>query len=118
MAIARKCDRCGKLYEKYDDVECNGMEVNRVLLSNGIVNKEAYDLCPECCLEFVRWLVDLETTVVKLSMDESTDEADTQVEIKEKINKVYGVPGPLGSNMYPKVFADSPTILNTKEEEE
>ncbi len=107
MAIARKCDRCGVLYERYDDIECDGVPTNRVVISNGIINKSGYDLCPSCCLEFVRWLMDSETTVVKFSP-----------EIKEAINKKepepeHIDPGPMGSNMYPKV--DSGNLI--KEED-
>lgn len=60
MAGARKCDRCGKLYEAYntknDETNINGfMTLNiaddRKYYSHGIM-----DLCPECMEEFQRWI--------------------------------------------------------------
>lgn len=60
MARARKCDRCGKLYETYntknDEKKINGLmtlniDDDRRYYSHGIM-----DLCPECMEEFQRWI--------------------------------------------------------------
>ena len=59
MANAKKCDRCEKLYEYYDHIECNDVQVNRVVIGP-VKSGVPYDLCPECCFDFVRWLVDPE----------------------------------------------------------
>ena len=52
---ARKCDRCGKLYEHYDgskNFEENGKANGLILidrdLDNKYWNRKDYDLCPEC----------------------------------------------------------------------
>lgn len=57
MASARKCDRCGKLYEVYD-VKCKKYETvatdrfNAVKLcrtvDDGYYRGKMLDLCPEC----------------------------------------------------------------------
>lgn len=71
MAIARKCDRCGKLYEPYDDIELNGVPVEKIhTLSHGgddvkVVHKRTYDLCQDCCLEFIKWMIDPFTIVIR-----------------------------------------------------
>lgn len=95
MAIARKCDRCEKLYEEYDHIECNDKQITGLYTAKtsekGIhFTQEHYDLCPECCFELAKWLVDTETTVVKL---------------KEEI--IYMEPGAMGGNMYPKVDSEN-----------
>lgn len=59
MAISKKCDRCGALYEIYNE-ENSAEKVNGFKLLN-LDKKQAYfehgpyDLCPECCDEFMRW---------------------------------------------------------------
>lgn len=60
MAYAKKCDRCGKLYEQYNDRE-DKHNINGVLTLNiDSVRKywsnDVLDFCPECCNEFVSWL--------------------------------------------------------------
>lgn len=59
MAVARKCDRCGKLYEEYI-VECERLtkhKINAVRLVHKNRNENtdrglAFDLCPECMEKF------------------------------------------------------------------
>jgi hypothetical protein len=52
----RKCDRCGKVYEPYDDVH-NTITVSTYDMNNECVdNGESYDLCPDCKEEFRGWL--------------------------------------------------------------
>ena len=55
MAIARKCDRCGKFYDYYPkgyDIQYNG--VQRIYRDRGesLRHSTAYDLCPECMNAF------------------------------------------------------------------
>lgn len=61
MALAKKCDRCGKLYEHYpsgNKIEYNS--VRRVCrFQNGEINCQntVLDLCPECISEFDKWMI-------------------------------------------------------------
>lgn len=59
MGLARKCDRCGKLYESYniknDSENINGLitvnvDDDRKYYSHGVL-----DLCPECSGSFMKW---------------------------------------------------------------
>lgn len=55
MALAKKCDRCGKLYEHYSDFNsCNTMIADR----NGNIDKMSgrKDLCPDCMQELTDFL--------------------------------------------------------------
>ncbi len=52
---AKKCDRCGKLYEHYDgskNFKENGNANGLILIDRDLDNKywsrKDYDLCPEC----------------------------------------------------------------------
>ena len=70
MAIARKCDRCGELYEEYDHIECNGKEITGLYTAKtsekGInFTQEHYDLCPKCCFDLAKWIVDPFTIVIR-----------------------------------------------------
>lgn len=62
MALAKKCDRCGRLYEFYDKDE-NGNKCYNALspICRDEVNIidgrwDAKDLCPECRDSFNEWL--------------------------------------------------------------
>ena len=55
MAIAKKCDRCGKLHEHYD----GGMEFKNSEKANGVIlidrdldnkywTRKFYNFCPDC----------------------------------------------------------------------
>lgn len=57
MAIARKCDRCGRLYECYTDSEngANAIGIYCITEHGSIttVSQESRkDLCPRCMKEF------------------------------------------------------------------
>lgn len=62
MALAKKCDRCGKLYEHYpmcNKTECNAIrKIQRNPVGDTV--HSAYtptiDLCPECMNEFEKFM--------------------------------------------------------------
>ena len=60
MARARKCDRCGKLYEsyktKYDGTNVNGITMVNIDDDRYYFKHKLMDLCPECMKEFQDWL--------------------------------------------------------------
>lgn len=61
MGLAKRCDRCEKLYES-KDINIRGAIVNGL----GLISRDAqnintiprryFDLCPECLLSFANWL--------------------------------------------------------------
>ena len=61
MSLAKRCDRCEKLYEP-KDIDIRGAIVNGLgLISRDAQNTNAitrryFDLCPECLLSFATWL--------------------------------------------------------------
>lgn len=64
MGIARKCDRCGKLFDPYN-IDAGYKVSNRymnILLRNVLLVDETYkelgdyDLCKECNDSFLKWL--------------------------------------------------------------
>lgn len=61
MASAKKCDRCGKLYERYN--ERNDEDNINGILTLNIDSKQQYfthkliDFCPDCKDSFQEWLV-------------------------------------------------------------
>lgn len=57
MAKAKKCDRCGKLYEVYT---VNGLpddlrKISTITTGNDNADNISRDLCPECMKEFIDW---------------------------------------------------------------
>lgn len=60
MAIARKCDRCGNLYETYntknDKTKINGLITINLDDNQKYFGHWAMDLCPDCMREFQNWL--------------------------------------------------------------
>ena len=60
MSLAKKCDRCGKLYEHYpiDKISGNYNAIRFVRMDiSGVVDieKKPMDLCPECMSSFDSW---------------------------------------------------------------
>ena len=60
MSIAKKCNRCGKLYEIYN-VERSVTDTNGLMLLNiddrmQYFSHGAMDLCPDCMASFKKWL--------------------------------------------------------------
>lgn len=60
MSLARKCDRCGKLYEIYkvkgSNKDFNGVETIEILNNRNYQGKDIFDLCLECRDSFDEWL--------------------------------------------------------------
>lgn len=60
MACARKCDRCGKLYEEYnlknDEKNPNGIMVLNLDYQRKYYLHDAMDLCPDCMRKFQDWM--------------------------------------------------------------
>ena len=60
MAIARKCDRCGKLYEYYpkgNKIEHNGVQRIYREKSGCLRYEESLDFCPECMSAFDEFMI-------------------------------------------------------------
>lgn len=60
MARARKCDRCGCLYESYNVNSTDKEKFNSMILiclddSNKYWGRNAVDVCPTCNKEFTEW---------------------------------------------------------------
>lgn len=58
MADAKKCDRCGKLYEHYDGIRVveNDSCYHIMRLENDTINTRVYDMCPECMQKLVDFI--------------------------------------------------------------
>lgn len=63
MSNAKKCDRCGKLYESYAGVKITegGASYNTVVLSGGCLFNREYDLCIDCMSKLIEFMKE-ETT--------------------------------------------------------
>lgn len=61
MSLAKKCDRCGILYEP-KDINIDGAMVNGFILisrdvpNTQILRRRYFDLCPECLNSLAIWL--------------------------------------------------------------
>lgn len=73
MALAKKCDRCGKMYEKYNkDYNCDEKNMNGfadicISPSGGnYIVQDTYDLCEECKNALKDWFhpTDLENNKI------------------------------------------------------
>ena len=56
MSLAMKCDRCGKLYEFYDNGDFNGITTIKKFKNQNYIDGNTFDLCPECRASFDKWL--------------------------------------------------------------
>ncbi len=61
MALAKKCDRCGKFYDLKGINICgaivNGLKIiGRDEQNNQIIKNIYFDLCPECLVSLAGWL--------------------------------------------------------------
>lgn len=57
--IAKKCDRCGALYEQYN-LKNNPMNINGIMFLNLDGSQQYFghkpsDLCPKCSDELLNW---------------------------------------------------------------
>lgn len=63
MAFAKKCDRCGKLYEEYniknDSKNINGIQTLNIDYKRKFYSHKPFDLCPECKDSFEKWLLNI-----------------------------------------------------------
>ena len=60
MAIARKCDRCGKLYEYYPEgnkIRYNGVQRIFKLINGGYDMDNPLDFCPKCMSAFDEFMI-------------------------------------------------------------
>lgn len=97
MSLAKKCDRCGNLYEP-KDINIRGAIVNGLgLVSRDEQNAKAvsrryFDLCPECLVSLANWLKNEPMTfneirqAVNLEPIRESNKAFTQL-YSEKENK-------------------------------
>lgn len=81
MAKAKKCDRCGQLYEAYYETsneealfDWNHMELAREDKSGGLWARGRYDLCIHCASDLYKWLEDKDTSVVKIESEHKQGE--------------------------------------------
>ena len=62
MALAKKCDRCGKFYQHYptgNKSQCNTIEKFQRNAAGETINggcSSKCDLCPECMAEFEKFM--------------------------------------------------------------
>ena len=58
MALAKKCDRCGKLYEFYGTNSKSNAIIPAYIDRTGFIATKfsAWDLCPKCKEDFEMWL--------------------------------------------------------------
>lgn len=86
MANAKKCDRCGKLFEPYID---NEKFTKLIILAQNIDFGQhrigSYDLCKECNDSFLKWLS--KPSIVKQECDEVTKENEN---VKQKGCNAFG----------------------------
>ena len=63
MALARKCDRCGVFYDRYnEDKSCNVENTNAMAFifhheDNTYKICKRFDLCPNCKDGLVKWIL-------------------------------------------------------------
>ena len=73
MANAKKCDRCGKLFEPYiDDEKFTKLIILAQNIDSGQHRIGSYDLCKECNDSFLKWLS--KPSIVKQECDEVAKE--------------------------------------------
>lgn len=57
---AKKCDRCGKLYELYNTgnngKKCNGIQLLNIDGKQNYYTQGIYDMCPACMEGLMKWL--------------------------------------------------------------
>lgn len=98
MALAKKCDRCGKFYEHYPigniPGEYNAIEKVR-LGKNGAVEYRSsdIDLCPDCMYSFVKFMKGSKIVEVKNNRQSNEKVIDIDIskfEFEEQFKSVLG----------------------------
>ncbi len=57
MAAAKKCDRCGNLYDLYDGIPFNdNRKYHAVKFANCNYNTAWLDLCPDCMKQIILFM--------------------------------------------------------------
>ena len=68
--LARKCDRCGKLYEEYAKEykgaykKINGVDLVKNNVNGGRITYNTYDLCPACMESLILFIADPDAEVI------------------------------------------------------
>lgn len=109
MACAKKCDRCGKLYEQYnsknDRKNPNGimilnLDAQRKYYSHGVI-----DLCPGCMKEFQDWMEEVKQMERLTERYVPNDEKNgiSGIKVFESKNKTPLVKVLSGEYLYPAI---------------
>ena len=65
MSIAKKCDRCGKMYEQYNmkdsEENPNGIRLLNIDGRQQCFSHKLIDLCPDCMKQLQNWLLNAKT---------------------------------------------------------
>ena len=74
MAIAKKCDKCGELYEVYD-LYSGDFTVSRVIdgRARAVFTCGTLDLCPKCQVDLTLWMQNKAEFTLKEVTDDVTD---------------------------------------------
>ena len=95
MACAKKCDRCGKLYEQYnsknDRKNPNGIMVLNLDSQRRYFTHNARDLCPDCMKGFQDWFGEVKSmerltysgTSIAFGITWFTDRKEAEKKLKE-----------------------------------
>lgn len=90
MSICKKCDRCGKRYDKYNkEYSSNERNMNGIASvcvstnGNNYMDCEIYDLCPNCLKSFKNWWNEINITLsddcVKKFEEDCEDDLEEEV---------------------------------------
>lgn len=87
MACAKKCDRCGKLYEQYnsknDRKNPNGIMVLNLDSRGRYFTHNALDLCPDCMKGFQDWLREVKQMERLTERYDVTPDGESDVWVKQ-----------------------------------
>lgn len=87
MACAKKCDRCGKLYEQYnsknDRKNPNGIMVLNLDSQRRYFTHNALDLCPDCMKEFQDWFGEVKQMERLTERYDITPDGESDVWVKQ-----------------------------------
>ena len=87
MACAKKCDRCGKLYEQYnsknDRKNPNGIMVLNLDSQRRYFTHNALDLCPDCMKGFQDWFGEVKQMERLTERYDITPDGESDVWVKQ-----------------------------------